>query len=306
MERAPIMDAFNGPNNNGYTQGLSFFDNTKDKNFGWQAGIYKGTAYDSGYTFDMGNGWTSGARAIWTPYYDEESSGRYVVHTGIGSEYRRFNQNLSAADQGTNIRLRSRGDLRNAASTIDPNFADTGNFFATSQALVNPEFAVQYGPLLIQGEYEASFMQGARAFQLAPTTLGNDGNLFFQGGYVESLYFLTGENRVYNRQSGVFGRTIPKNNMNFGKCTYGAWQAGIRYDWLNLQSGQVNGGVNQDITLGLNWWLNPNARFMVNYVFSQIQNNASAYFMGNGSLIGARFIGDGVIQSVGARLDISY
>ena len=41
MERAPIMDAFAGANNNGYAMGVSFFDNTQDKNFGWQFGMYK-------------------------------------------------------------------------------------------------------------------------------------------------------------------------------------------------------------------------------------------------------------------------
>ena len=45
MERAPLMDAFSGANNNGYTPGISFFDNTEDKNFGWQAGFYKNNVY---------------------------------------------------------------------------------------------------------------------------------------------------------------------------------------------------------------------------------------------------------------------
>ncbi len=60
MERSPIMDAFNGPNNNGYTPGISVFNNTPDKNAGLQLGVYKNNAYDSGFTYDIGDAWMYG------------------------------------------------------------------------------------------------------------------------------------------------------------------------------------------------------------------------------------------------------
>ncbi|HEY4259426.1 MAG TPA: porin, partial [Schlesneria sp.] len=133
MERAPLTDAFTGPNNNGYAPGVSFFENSADKSVGWQAGVYKNNAYDSGYTYSLGDAWMYGGRVFWTPYYDEESNGRCLIHAGISSEFRQFNNQLNGANQGANIRLRSRGDLRNAASTLTPNYADTGNFFADNQ-----------------------------------------------------------------------------------------------------------------------------------------------------------------------------
>ncbi len=306
MERAPLTDAFTGPNNNGYAPGVSFYENSADKSIGWQAGVYKNNAYDSGYTYSLGDAWMYGGRVFWTPYYDEESNGRCLIHAGISSEFRQFNTQLNGANQGANIRIRSRGDLRNAASTLTPNYADTGNFFADNQTLINPEFAVQMGPWLLQSEYIASFLQGARPFQTSNTQLGNDGALFMQGGYVSSMYFLTGENRSYNRQSGVFGRTIPKENLRFSDCKYGAWQVGLRYDWLDLNSGQVSGGFNQNVTVGLNWWLNPNLRFMVNYVCGFVQNSPGTLNAGNGTLVGSKFLGDGTIQSIGARMDMSY
>jgi phosphate-selective porin OprO and OprP len=315
MERAPIMDLYSGPNNNGYCTGISFFDNTDDKNFGWQFGAYANTAYNSGYTFNMGNAATYSGRLIWTPYYDEESNGRNLLHTGVSSEYRTFNQNPNSFTQGTNIRVRSRGDLRNAASVLCPNYLDTGNFFVESQSLIDPEIALQLGPLLLQAEAVFSNFQGARNFQgPGSATLGNNGNYYTYGGYVSALYFLTGEHRSYNRQTGVFGRTIPKNNLDFANCSYGAWQIGARYDWNNLNctgsnGGQsVNGGQVQDVTLGVNWFLNPNMRFSMNYVTAMINNaagNAGAV-NANGALVGSKFSGDGVVQSIGGRLDVSY
>jgi phosphate-selective porin OprO/OprP len=305
MERAPIMDAFSGPNNNGYTPGISVFNNTPDMRAGLQLGVYKNNLYDSGFTFDIGDAWVYGGRGIWTPYYDAESNGRNLLHLGIGSEYRTFNKDVSATTGFDNVRVRSRGDLLNASSTLTPNFADTGNFYATSQVVLNPELAFQWGPFLLQAECSASWFYGAVPAQNVPTSLGS---VFMEGGYVETLYFLTGENRFYNRQLGTFGRTIPRNNANFKAGTWGAWQVGLRYDWLDLNSGAfVNGGNASDISVGLNWFLNPNARFQFNYVLSWVNNAPPVTFPGTlGSLNGARFVGDGTINSFGGRMDFNF
>jgi phosphate-selective porin OprO/OprP len=305
MERAPIMDAFAGPNNNGYAPGISVFNNTPDQNAGVQLGVYKNNLYDAGFTFNVGDAWIYGGRAIWTPYYDEASNGRNLLHLGMGSEYHTFNKNVSATTAFGNVRVYSRGDLRNAVSTIDPNFADTGNFYATSQAVLNPELAYQWGPLLVQAEYVASWFYGAQPAKNVPVSLGS---VFMEGGYVETLYFLTGENRFYNRQLGVFGRTIPRNNANFREGTWGAWQIGLRYDWLDLNSGSlVNGGNSSNFTVGLNWFLNPNARFQFNYVLSWVNNAPPVTFPGTvGALNGSRFVGDGTLNSFGGRLDFNF
>jgi phosphate-selective porin OprO/OprP len=305
MERSPNMDIFYGPNNNGYAPGISVFNNTADKNAGLQLGIYKNNLYDSGYTFSIGDAWVYGGRGIWTPYYDEESKGRYLVHTGLGAEYRTFNTDLPASQAGENIRIRSRGDLRNAAATLDPNYLDTGNFFTTSQFLINPELIGQFGPWLFRTEYCASWFYNARPTQTSATSLGS---VMFQGGYISVLYFFTGENRTYIRQSGVFGRTIPNENFSFSKRTWGAWQGGIRFDWQDLNSGKfVNGGNCQDMTFGLNWFLNPNARFQFNYVLSWLNNAPAVTFPGTvGALNGARFVGDGTINSFGGRMDFTF
>jgi phosphate-selective porin OprO/OprP len=305
MERSPLMDAFAGANNNGYAPGVSAFNNTEDMRAGAQIGVYKNNVYDSGFTYNIGDAWTYGGRLIWSPYYDEESKGRYMVHTGFGTEYRTFNDNVSATTGFDNVRLRSRGDLRNAAATLDPNYADTGNFYATDQVLINPELAVVWGPWLLQGEYTASWMNGARPAKNINTSLGT---AFFEGGYLEALYFLTGENRVYNRQLGVFNRVVPKENWSPSKGTWGAWQVGVRYDTLNLNSGAyVNGGNASDLTIGLNWFLNGNTRFQFNYVFTWVNNAPATTFPGTlGALNGARFVGDGTVQSFGARLDYNF
>jgi len=304
MERSPVMDVFAGPNNNGYAPGISAFNTTPNKLAGAQIGVYKNTAYDSGFTYNIGDAWVYGGRLIWSPYYDEESKGRYMVHTGFGSEYRTFNDLVTSTTAFDNVRLRSRGVLRNAASTLDPNYTDTGNFYATSQTLINPELMVQMGPFLFQSEYMASWFNGAKPAKNVATNLGS---VFFQGYYAECLFFLTGENRDYNRLQGVFNRVVPKVKFDPREGTWGAWQAGVRYDFNDLNSGLISGGNASDMTFGLNWFLNANARFQFNYVLSWVNNAPPVTFPGTvGALNGSRFVGDGTINSFGARMDFNF
>ncbi len=302
MERSPLQDAFNGPNNNGYTPGVSAFNITPDQRATWALGFFKNNDYENGFTYDVGNNnYSFNSRFTWTPYYDEPSEGRYLLHVGVGSAYRTFDTEPAGYTGGTNVRIRSRGDIRNIPSTLPPNYVDTGNFYATSQGLINPEIALVWGPWLVQAEYEYCHIGQASAIQGAPSL----GEVHFQGGYVEVMCFLTGEHRAYNRQTASFGRVVPYNNMycarGAGVCGPGAWQVGVRYDWLDLNSGLVNGGNMQDITVGLNWFLNPNTKLQFNYVAGWV-NNAPAVAGPNNSLNGSRFVGDGVINSVGTRL----
>ena len=235
MERAPIFDVFSGPSNNGFSPGVSVFNNAADKNTALQLGVYKNNAYDAATTFNVGNAFTYGGRAVWLPYYDEESSGRYLIHTAFGTEYRTFNVDVPAQQNGDNVRVRSRGDMRLTPRQIVGNYADTGNFFATDQAILDPEFALVYGPLTLQAEYAAGWFYGARTTQLAGGVPLD--NVFFTSGYAEALYFLTGESKPYDRLRSAFTQVIPLNDFKPSEGKYGAWQVGVRLRLHELEFG---------------------------------------------------------------------
>ena len=126
------------------------------------------------------------------------------------------------------------------------------------------------------GEWVSGISQNPNLF-FTPVQQANmlGGTGFIQGGYLEALWFLTGESRAYDRRAGVFDRVVPFENFYlvrspgcapcFGR---GAWQIGARYSGMNLNTVGINGGVLNSLTLGLNWYLNPNMKVQWNYDFT--------------------------------------
>src|SRR5262249_43699510 len=98
----------------------------------------------------------------------------------------------------------------------------------------------------------------------------NVGTVFYQGGYVEALYFLTGEYQPYDKRAGVFGRVVPLHDYHLkkGDCNWscGAWQVGVRFSWLDLNDKTIEGGTIYDWTAGVNWFLNANMKVQVNAI----------------------------------------
>src|SRR5262249_40660133 len=129
------------------------------------------------------------------------------------------------------------------------------------------------------------------ANQTANLPTGSRGSLFYWGGYVAAGYFLTGENRSYNKTTHAWDRQAANETTFFRagddghRFRPGAWEALARYDWLNLSDKGVNGGILNSFTAGLNWYLNPNAKIMFNYQIgyrnvTQYNGNAIAFTRG--------------------------
>src|SRR5205085_3198060 len=86
-------------------------------------------------------------------------------------------------------------------------------------------------------------------------------------------YFLTGENRGYDKRFGKADRVVPLENFFLVKgdnCRnqhgLGAWELTYRYSYVDLNSGSVLGGRYSEHTVGVNWYLTPNAKVQFNYM----------------------------------------
>jgi phosphate-selective porin OprO/OprP len=116
------------------------------------------------------------------------------------------------------------------------------------------ELAGVYGPFSFQSEYTRANLSGT----------GYSGDDVLEGYYAYVSYFLTGESRVYDNKAGKFDRLKPKHNFDLSGG-WGAWEIAARWDQLDMNTENVNGGNIQTATVGLNWYLNSHVRFMANY-----------------------------------------
>ncbi len=198
------------------------------------------------------------------PFYEDK--GRYMLHLGLGGSHRDTNDNRT--------RFRTRGSLRNGPGAVNPVFADTGTFFADSQSLISPELALVWGPWLFQAEYTGAWVPDAFG-NTAPNVGVNQGTVYFQAWYAEALVFLTGEHREYERKEARFTRVVPYQKrvpnspaLQRAHLAQGAWQLGARYQKADLSDEGIQGGTTQDVTIGLNWFINPNMKYQLNYVWT--------------------------------------
>ncbi|MCE9603721.1 MAG: hypothetical protein K8U03_02335 [Planctomycetia bacterium] len=282
MERSLSQDAFTGRFNNGFEPGVLIYDWNEEQTMTWANSVTANS--NNVFAYEAG-GPDLVSRVTWTPIYDEESHGRYLLHLGISATDRRTVDGQS--------RLRSRGSLRNGISQTWSNVADTAIFYSTTEQLLVPEIAAVYGPWHFQAEYFGQWNQNTRLQQAtnppgtAPGFVNPGANLgtsYFNGYYGQVSYFLTGEHREYERKAGAFGRVVPYENFHFIKSgqgrhcnilTRGAWQVLYRYNVLDLDAQQLHtaatpngGGTVVDHTIGLNHFINPNMKIQYNLLYS--------------------------------------
>lgn len=84
------------------------------------------------------------------------------------------------------------------------------------------------------------------------------------GFYVQAAYTLTGEARGYKAGSGAFAAIKPKNEG-------GAWEVVARYEDAEVEiPGRRLSADLERMVLGVNWYVNKNVKFMLNYVDSEV------------------------------------
>ncbi len=252
MERSDNMDAFYGPFDNGFSVGITAQHWNESERITWRYGIFQPETDVFGVAL---NHYVLGARVTALPLYEEQ--GERLIHLGLG-----YWGGEIVQDQW---RVRVRPVLRNGPGYAVPILADTGEVPGSREYTIAPEFAMVAGSFTLQAEYAANFLT-----QAIDSNGQNQGTVFFHGGYVEALYFLTGEHQNYDRKEGSFGRVIPKQDYlsEQGGCSggCGAWQVGVRFSFVDLNDKTIQGGQLEDWTFGLNWFLNPNMKIQFNYL----------------------------------------
>jgi len=143
---------------------------------------------------------------------------------------------------------RAENHLGNKLMSVSFEDVDKTNIFGGEIAYVN-------NALSVQAEYLQTTVIGATETALSSY-------------YGQISYFLTGEKRSYKSSLDGFSRVKPNNN--YGSGGKGAIELVARVSNMDLTA--ANEGALNDITLGLNWYLNPHTRVMLNYVMGEMTN----------------------------------
>ncbi|MCK1717963.1 OprO/OprP family phosphate-selective porin [Bradyrhizobium sp. 141] len=197
----------------------------------------------------------------------------YSVHIGADAQWLiQPPRNLIANTQ--TVTLSDRPELRLDPTTL----ISTGAIANASGAQVySVEAAATYGPLIVQGEY---FWYNVDRTANTGVPLVGAPSLKFQGGYAQAGYVLTGEGRTYNAANAAYNGVKPAHPFSLDGGGWGAWEIAGRFSTIDLnnQLGTATGiaGGRQTVyTAALNWYVNGNVRFMLDYLHGTVSRQAS-------------------------------
>jgi len=182
-----------------------------------------------------------GARAIYAPVFDGNQ-----LHLAASFAYE------DARDFNT-VRFRDRPESRPDGKRL----VDTGTIAGVDKVIkYGIEAAWQSGPFIAQAEYLAAGVD---------RDAGPEPD--FSGWYLQGNWIVTGERRGY--RDGVF------RNVKPGSPDRGAWELSVRYSSLDLNDSGFQGGEQDNVTVGLNYYTQANVRFMLNYVMVDVSDSGA-------------------------------
>jgi phosphate-selective porin OprO/OprP len=264
---------------------------------------------DSRFATDFGDigGYSFSTRVTHLLYYDEFAEDRYLWHVGFSYDFSVMSAN-NAFLSGTPGNAGSPAPFYQARTTPEfgplgypdlssafgtavnstPIFVDTGKYQANNFNLFGLETVYQYGPFSAQAEYMGTVVQSVV------------GPVFYQGAYGEVMYRLTGEHRGYDKKLASLKNPIPFADFIplkwDGIRGWGAWSVCARYSFVDLKNpgkldghyydsatnsftttGNAGNGVLNDVTLGVNWYVNQHTKVQFNWIHAMLDNTAKGF-----------------------------
>tara|TARA_B100000029_G_scaffold343168_2_gene335576 strand:- start:677 stop:1777 length:1101 start_codon:yes stop_codon:yes gene_type:complete len=175
---------------------------------------------------------------------------RFVYRPEIGGADTLFHLGINVAREtpgGDRLRLRARPeshqDDHRIVNTGNIEGVDSYNKLGFESAFVNGRFSAQ-----------AEYVRQNLDRELGP-------DLSFDGYYAYVSYFLTNDTRPYSSSNAAFDRVRPSNSG-------GAWELAARVSHLDLNNVDIQGGSIDTFSIGANYYMTNDLRFVLNYVMA--------------------------------------
>ena len=184
------------------------------------------------------------------------------LHIGLAHSFRTTKGSMATSEWGT-----YRASARNSTSINRKKYLDTNDLAGYDHNLLwTVELAGHYKGL----RYEAAYIQDNVKFK---ADAADPTAKMFNGWYVQAGYLLFGGSQRYDANGGKYTKIKP------GK-KWGDIELCGRYEYCNLNSGNVYGGSAEAYAIGLNYWVTNNVKMQLNYQY----NNNDRYANGKGKL----------------------
>ncbi len=247
MERSLISDYVPTRNN-----GILLFNEFAKNRIGVQTSLFRNADDKTGDDERANNGYVFTSRITGLPINNKDK--KQVLHLGLGFSHR--------VKDNKEYRIASKPEV----NLSGVKYIDTGLIENVDNVnLTNFELIFIQGPFIAQTEYLTAKVN----------TVNIDYN--FASYYAQISYFLTGEHKQIRNSYSGFGRLTPNNNFGSKENKgIGAWEVALRYSNGNYNNKDIFGGEQNNITLGINWYLNPITKIAFNNVFVDVVDGGKA------------------------------
>jgi len=236
MERATINDATIPI----LADGIKWLGYSPKHRFLWNAGYFN-DIFSKDQSFSTYSSQVVTRFAVLPILSDEKAE---VLHIGVNFRWGR--------PEDDKIRFRSRPEAFPA-----PYFVDTGSFPSHSTRMAGPEAYFKRDRWLFGSEY-----------WWVKVSAPANGDPLFHGGDVVATYLFNDAKRPYNTLGGYFKGVSPTRSVFSGGP--GAWEAVLRFSYIDLDSGTVRGGRFARITPMVNWHMSDNVRLEIAYGYGRL------------------------------------
>jgi len=150
------------------------------------------------------------------------------------------------------------------------------NFNSDQGYMLGAEVAGFYGPFWVNGEYyNFAFDQERNAlFAVQPPEVS------FDAYHIQAGWLITGETRGFSASRAAWAGIKPNDPLSLSTGGLGAWELALRYSVADLNDEESNfigttlagvrGGKEENMTVGVNWWVNEYVAFKFNYIHADI------------------------------------